>query len=100
VRRSYPVYTNEDLKTGQEKQLEDSGYMNTAVLPVATFEAQTEIISKVLGPLSRVWKACLSKRFTNLCLLVVDQDEDAIATLSVIGIIAIDEATYVLLFCR
>jgi hypothetical protein len=29
--------------------LEDSGYMNTAVLPVATFEAQIEIISKVLG---------------------------------------------------
>jgi RNase adaptor protein for sRNA GlmZ degradation len=29
--------------------LEDSGYMDTAVLPVATFEAQIEIVSKVLG---------------------------------------------------
>jgi hypothetical protein len=28
--------------------LEDSGYMNTAVLPVATFESQIEIVSKVL----------------------------------------------------
>jgi hypothetical protein len=26
--------------------LEDSGYMNTAVLPVATFESQIEIVSK------------------------------------------------------
>jgi hypothetical protein len=39
--------------------LEDSGYMNTAVLPVATFESQIEIVSKVLGSLARVWKECL-----------------------------------------
>jgi excinuclease UvrABC ATPase subunit len=32
--------------------LEDSGYMNTAVLPVATFESQIEIVSKVLGSLA------------------------------------------------
>jgi RNase adaptor protein for sRNA GlmZ degradation len=37
-------------------EIEDSGYMNTAVLPVATFESQIEIVSKVLG---RVWKECL-----------------------------------------
>jgi cytochrome c-type biogenesis protein CcmH/NrfG len=30
-----------------------------------------------------------------LKLAVIEQDEDAIATLSAIGIIAIDEATYV-----
>jgi hypothetical protein len=38
--------------------LEDSGYMNTAVLPVATFESQIEIVSKSVGKL-RVWKECL-----------------------------------------
>jgi RNase adaptor protein for sRNA GlmZ degradation len=32
--------------------LEDSGYMNTAVLPVATFESQIEIVSKSVGKLS------------------------------------------------
>jgi hypothetical protein len=29
------------------------GYMNTAVLPVATFESQIEIVSKVLGSFSK-----------------------------------------------
>jgi hypothetical protein len=38
--------------------LEDSGYMNTAVLPVATFESQIEIVSKSVGSLARVWKEC------------------------------------------
>jgi hypothetical protein len=33
--------------------LEDSGYMNTAVLPVATFESQIEIVSKSVGKLSK-----------------------------------------------
>jgi hypothetical protein len=32
--------------------LEDSGYMN-AVLPVATFESQIEIVSKSVGKLSK-----------------------------------------------
>jgi hypothetical protein len=32
--------------------LEDSGYMNTAVLPVA-FESQIEIVSKSVGKLSK-----------------------------------------------
>jgi hypothetical protein len=32
---------------------------DTAVLPVATFESQIEIVSKVLGSLARVWKECL-----------------------------------------
>jgi hypothetical protein len=31
----------------------DSGYMNTAVLPVATFESQIEIVSKSVGKLSK-----------------------------------------------
>jgi 3-polyprenyl-4-hydroxybenzoate decarboxylase len=75
--------------------LEDSGYMNTAVLPVATFESQIEIVSKSVGKLSRVWKECLWTICIRFKLAVIEQDEDAIATLSAIGIIAIDEATYV-----
>jgi hypothetical protein len=64
--------------------LEDSGYMNTAVLPVATFESQIEIVSKVLGSLARVWKECLWTICKMLKLAVIEQDEDAIATLSAI----------------
>jgi hypothetical protein len=66
--------------------------MNTAVLPVATFESQIEIVSKSVGKLSRVWKECLWTIHKMLKLAVIEQDEDAIATLSAIGIIAIDEA--------
>jgi hypothetical protein len=39
--------------------LEDSGYMNTAVLPVATFESQIEIVSKSVGKLSKGMEGCL-----------------------------------------
>jgi hypothetical protein len=59
------------------------------------FESQIEIVSKVLGSLARVWKECLWTICKMLKLAVIEQDEDAIATLSAIGIIAIDEATYV-----
>jgi hypothetical protein len=55
--------------------------MNTAVLPVATFESQIEIVSKVLGSLARVWKECLWTICIR-CLAVIEQDEDAIATIS------------------
>jgi hypothetical protein len=62
--------------------------------PVATFESQIEIVSKSVGKLSKGMEGCL----WTICMLklaVIEQDEDAIATLSAIGIIAIDEATYV-----
>jgi hypothetical protein len=49
----------------------------------------------VLGSLARVWKECLWTICIRFKLAVIEQDEDAIATLSAIGIIAIDEATYV-----
>jgi hypothetical protein len=42
----------------------DSGYMNTAVLPVATFESQIEIVSKSVGKLSKgmgTSKLCFNK---------------------------------------
>jgi hypothetical protein len=38
--------------------LEDSGYMNTAVLPVAT-RIQIEIVSKSVGKLSKGMEECL-----------------------------------------
>jgi ABC-type ATPase involved in cell division len=76
--------------------LEDSGYMNTAVLPVATFESQIEIVSKSVGKLSKGMEGMsVDNLHKMLKLAVIEQDEDAIATLSAIGIIAIDEATYV-----
>jgi RNase adaptor protein for sRNA GlmZ degradation len=75
--------------------LEDSGYMNTAVLPVATFESQIEIVSKSVGKLSKGMEGMsVDNLHKMLKLAVIEQDEDAIATLSAIGI-AIDEATYV-----
>jgi RNase adaptor protein for sRNA GlmZ degradation len=74
--------------------LEDSGY--TAVLPVATFESQIEIVSKSVGKLSKGMEGMsVDNLHKMLKLAVIEQDEDAIATLSAIGIIAIDEATYV-----
>jgi cytidylate kinase len=74
--------------------LEDSGYMN-AVLPVATFESQIEIVSKSVGKLSKGMEGMsVDNLHKMLKLAVIEQDEDAIATLSAIGI-AIDEATYV-----
>jgi hypothetical protein len=68
--------------------------MNTAVLPVATFESQIEI--KSVGKLSKGMEGMsVDNLHKMLKLAVIEQDEDAIATLSAIGIIAIDEATYV-----
>jgi hypothetical protein len=69
--------------------------MNTAVLPVATFESQIEIVSKSVGKLSKGMEGMSVDNHKMLKLAVIEQDEDAIATLSAIGIIAIDEATYV-----
>jgi KaiC/GvpD/RAD55 family RecA-like ATPase len=74
-------------------EIEDSGYMNTAVLPVATFESQIEIVSKSVG--KGMEGMSVDNLHKMLKLAVIEQDEDAIATLSAIGIIAIDEATYV-----
>jgi KaiC/GvpD/RAD55 family RecA-like ATPase len=62
--------------------LEDSGYMNTAVLP-ATFESQIEIVSKVLGSLAMEGMS-VDNLHKMLKLAVIEQDEDAIATLSAI----------------
>jgi hypothetical protein len=72
--------------------LEDSGYMNTAVLPVATFESQIEIVSKSVVKLKGMEGMSVDNLHKMLKLAVIEQDEDAIATLSAIGIIAIDEA--------
>jgi hypothetical protein len=67
--------------------------MNTAVLPVATFESQIEIVSKSVGKLSKGMEGMSVTLHQMLKLAVIEQDEDAI-TLSAIRI-AIDEATYV-----
>jgi hypothetical protein len=56
--------------------------MNTAVLPVATFESQIEIVSKVLG--SHMEGMSVDNLHKMLKLAVIEQDEDAIATLSAI----------------
>jgi hypothetical protein len=66
--------------------------MNTAVLP-ATFESQIEIVSKSVGKLSKGMEGMSVDNLHRFKLAVIEQDEDAIATLSAIGIIAIDEAT-------
>jgi hypothetical protein len=63
--------------------LEDSGYMNT-VLPVA-FESQIEIVSKSVGKLSKGMEGMsVDNLHKMLKLAVIEQDEDAIATLSAI----------------
>jgi hypothetical protein len=57
--------------------------MNTAVLPVATFESQIEIVSKSVGKLSMEGMS-VDNLHKMLKLAVIEQDEDAIATLSAI----------------
>jgi hypothetical protein len=60
------------------------------------FESQIEIVSKSVGKLSKGMEGMsVDNLHKMLKLAVIEQDEDAIATLSAIGIIAIDEATYV-----
>jgi hypothetical protein len=72
--------------------LEDSGYMILQFF-LATFESQIEIVSKS-GKLSKGMEGMsVDNLHKMLKLAVIEQDEDAIATLSAIGI-AIDEATY------
>jgi hypothetical protein len=76
--------------------LEDNGHVNTAVLPVSTYDSQIEIVSKSVGALSKGLKGMSVADLHLLLQAAVNaQDADAIKTLSVIGIIAIDEATYV-----
>jgi RNase adaptor protein for sRNA GlmZ degradation len=64
--------------------LEDSGYMNTAVLPVATFESQIEIVSKSVKLSKGMEGMSVDNLHKMLKLAVIEQDEDAIATLSAI----------------
>jgi hypothetical protein len=54
-------------------------YMNTAVLPVATFESQIEIVSKSVGKLSKGMEGMST---ASRCLNLLEQDEDYSYTIS------------------
>jgi hypothetical protein len=87
------------IKTGLKiatEILEQQGYTNTAVLPVSTFASQIEIISKSVGALSKGHEGMSVEKLHKLLEEAVNgRDQAALEKLSTIGIIAIDEATYV-----
>lgn len=87
------------IKTGLKiatEILEDQGYTNTAVLPVSIFDSQIEIVSKSVGSLSKGHAGMSVDKLHKLLEEAVNgRDEAALEKLSTIGIIALDEATYV-----
>ena len=76
--------------------LEDSGAVNTAVLPVSTFKSQVDIISKGVGDLSKGLEGVsVSILIQELESAVIEKNDSSIKKLLEVGVIAIDEATYV-----
>lgn len=76
--------------------LADNGQTNNAVLPVSIFKSQIDIVSKSVGDLSKGLKGMsVNELHKTLEDAVNGRDEKALDILSNVGIIVIDEATYV-----
>lgn len=74
----------------------EAGHSNTAVLPVSTYESQIDIVTKSVGGLSKGLKGMsVTELHKTLEDAVNSKDPEAMELLSKVGIIAIDEATYV-----
>lgn len=87
------------IKTGLKfatEILEQQGYTNTTVLPVSNFDNQIEIVAKSVGDLSKGEPGMSADALLELLQsAVTDQDEAAIAHLKKVGVIVMDEVTYV-----
>lgn len=87
------------IKLGLKLAMEivaDSGNVNTAVLPVSKYKSQVDIVTKGVGDLRKGLRGySVDELITLLTDAVQNKNEEAIATLLEVGVIAIDEATYV-----